>query len=165
MTTVGVLRETAAGERSVALTPDGASRLSKKNLRVLVEAGAGEQAWFDDAAYAAAGATPATREQVYADSDVLVCVGTPKDLGCLRERQTLLALRIEPGVAQLLGDAKVTRRDRLRHTEYRHRLGRRLGAVRIQRGGHQDDGRPSRLHQATGVTASVSFSATRVSYR
>jgi NAD(P) transhydrogenase subunit alpha len=108
MTTVGVLRETASGERRVALTPDGISRLGKQNLRVLVESGAGERAWFDDAAYAAAGATVATREQVYAESDVLVCVSTPEDTGCLHDGQALLALRIDPGLAPRLADAKVT---------------------------------------------------------
>ena len=108
MTTVGVLRETAAGERRVALTPDGASRLEKQNLRVLVETGAGEQAWFDDAAYTAAGAAAATRDQVYAESDVLLCVSPPADTGCLQEGQTLLALRIDPGLAQRLADAKIT---------------------------------------------------------
>ena len=108
MTTVGVLRETAGGERWVALTPDGASRLGKQNVRVLVETGAGEQAWFDNAAYTAAGAAAATRDQVYAESDVLLCVSPPADTGCLQEGQTLLALRIDPGLAQRLGDAKIT---------------------------------------------------------
>ena len=55
-TTVGVLREAAAAERRVALTPDGAARLAKQGLRVLVETGAGQRAFFDDDAYAAAGA-------------------------------------------------------------------------------------------------------------
>ena len=108
MTTVGVLRETAAGERRVALTPDGVSRLGKQNLRVLVETGAGGQAWFDDDAYAASGAALATREHVYAESDVLVGVSTPGDTGCLHDGQTLLALRIDPGLARHLADAKVT---------------------------------------------------------
>ena len=50
-TTVGVVRESVAGERRVALTPDGAGRLQNMGLCVLVEAGAGESAWFDDADY------------------------------------------------------------------------------------------------------------------
>jgi len=78
-TSIGVVRETAKGERRVALTPDGAGRLQKLGLRVLVEASAGEGAWFDDADYVAAGAAIGSREQVYAECDVIVCVRPPSD--------------------------------------------------------------------------------------
>src|SRR4051812_46645810 len=54
-TSIGVVREAAEGERRVALTPDGAGRLQRLGLRVLVEAGAGGGGWFDDAGYGAAG--------------------------------------------------------------------------------------------------------------
>lgn len=53
---VGVLRETAARERRVALTPDGVRCLIAAGMRVVVEAGAGRAAGFDDAAYRFAGA-------------------------------------------------------------------------------------------------------------
>src|SRR5690606_10762007 len=53
---IGVLKEAASGERRVALTPDGAARLVRRGLEVVVEAGAGEGAWFSDEAYGAAGA-------------------------------------------------------------------------------------------------------------
>src|SRR5262245_36225023 len=46
-----VPRETAPGERRVALTPDAAAALVKMGLEVLVEAGAGEGAFHADAAY------------------------------------------------------------------------------------------------------------------
>jgi H+-translocating NAD(P) transhydrogenase subunit alpha len=51
-----VPRETVAGERRVALTPDAAAALAKTGLEVLVEAGAGEGAFHADAAYDKAGA-------------------------------------------------------------------------------------------------------------
>lgn len=41
MTTVGVLRGTAGSERRVALTPDGAERLRKQGIEVVVETGDG----------------------------------------------------------------------------------------------------------------------------
>jgi H+-translocating NAD(P) transhydrogenase subunit alpha len=52
-----VPRETAAGERRVAATPDSVGRLAKLGVEVSVEAGAGDAAGHDDGAYAAAGAT------------------------------------------------------------------------------------------------------------
>jgi H+-translocating NAD(P) transhydrogenase subunit alpha len=52
-----VPRETAAGERRVAATPDSVGRLAKLGVEVSVEAGAGDAAGHDDDAYAAAGAT------------------------------------------------------------------------------------------------------------
>jgi len=53
---IGVPRETASGERRVALTPDAVASLVKSGLEILVERGAGEGAFHADAAYEAAGA-------------------------------------------------------------------------------------------------------------
>jgi NAD(P) transhydrogenase subunit alpha len=61
---VAVLKETAPGERRVALVPEMVGRLKGAGLDVLVESGAGEAAWFDDAAYAEAGATIVTRPEL-----------------------------------------------------------------------------------------------------
>jgi H+-translocating NAD(P) transhydrogenase subunit alpha len=54
---VAVVKESAAGERRVALIPDNVSRLVKGGHAVQVESGAGEAAGFPDASYASAGAT------------------------------------------------------------------------------------------------------------
>ena len=99
MTTVGVLRETAVRERRVALTPDGVARLRKQDIEVLVEAGAGEQAWFDDVGYAGAGAEIRTRDQVYAEADVLVGIHPPGDADRLRPGQMIIGLRADPELA------------------------------------------------------------------
>ncbi len=53
---ISVPKETVAGERRVALTPEAAGTLTKAKLEVLVEAGAGNGAWFADADYEKAGA-------------------------------------------------------------------------------------------------------------
>jgi proton-translocating NAD(P)+ transhydrogenase subunit alpha len=53
---VGVPRETAAGERRVALVPETVKRLTSGGFEVAVERGAGEAASFVDASYAEAGA-------------------------------------------------------------------------------------------------------------
>jgi NAD(P) transhydrogenase subunit alpha len=111
MTTVGVLRETAEGERRVALTPDGAERLRRLGVAVAVEAGAGRRAFFGDEAYVAAGATTGTRGQVYAGADVLVCIDPPEDVAALRDGQVLVGLLaplIRPELARRLVAAGVT---------------------------------------------------------
>jgi NAD(P) transhydrogenase subunit alpha len=53
---VGVPRETAAGERRVALVPDAVSRLEKDGVEVVVETNAGTEAGFLDGEYREAGA-------------------------------------------------------------------------------------------------------------
>ncbi len=54
---IAVVKESAAGERRVALVPENVTRLGKGGHAVQVEAGAGEAAGFPDSAYAAAGAS------------------------------------------------------------------------------------------------------------
>ncbi|MGA5298290.1 NAD(P) transhydrogenase subunit alpha [Nucisporomicrobium flavum] len=92
MTTIGVVRETAAGERRVALVPEDVGRLRRDGLQVVVEAGAGSGAWYADTDYADAGATVTSRVQVYADSDVLLCVTPPEDADALHAGQVLVGL-------------------------------------------------------------------------
>ena len=91
---IGVLAERGAGERRVALVPDGAKRLIKSDLEVLVESGAGEAAGFPDAAYAEAGASLGPQSEVLDKSDVVLCVSrpAPEALGVLRAGQGLVGL-------------------------------------------------------------------------
>ena len=83
--TVSALRETAAGERRVAITPEVAKKLRGKGLRVLLEHDAGRAAGFPDASYADVEFADAA--QVLAQADLLACVLPPADtaLGNLRE--------------------------------------------------------------------------------
>ncbi len=53
---VGVPRETAPGERRVALTPEAVHRLAATGIQIAVERGAGDAAGFLDPHYAEAGA-------------------------------------------------------------------------------------------------------------
>ena len=53
---VGVTRETAAGERRVALVPDSVGRLAQTGIEVVVEPAAGDEAAYPDEAYREAGA-------------------------------------------------------------------------------------------------------------
>ncbi|MBT2115942.1 NAD(P) transhydrogenase subunit alpha [Dyella sp. LX-66] len=75
--TVAALRETAAGERRVAITPEVAKKLRGKGLRVLLERDAGASAGFPDASYADVDFADAST--VLAQADLLACVLPPDD--------------------------------------------------------------------------------------
>jgi len=83
--TVAALRETAAGERRVAITPEVAKKLQGKGVRVLLERGAGTAAGFPDSSYA--DVEFADADTVLAQADLLGCVLPPDDAvyGRLRE--------------------------------------------------------------------------------
>ncbi|MDQ1562494.1 MAG: H+-translocating transhydrogenase subunit alpha [Actinomycetota bacterium] len=92
--TIGVLGETAADERRVALDPSAVAALVKSGHAVLIETGAGKGSNFFDAAYTAAGARIASRKQVIDDSDALVVVRAPAEslTSKLRAEQTIIGL-------------------------------------------------------------------------
>lgn len=71
---IAVPRETAPGERRVALVPDSVARLRKAGHEIVVEPGAGAAAGFTDEAYAAAGATLAS---AVGEADLVVRVQGP----------------------------------------------------------------------------------------
>src|SRR5207245_11517944 len=54
---IGVVRETAPGERRVALVPETVGRLAKASNELIVERGAGEASSFPDRMYTEAGAS------------------------------------------------------------------------------------------------------------
>ena len=66
-----VVKETAPGERRVALVPDAVARLRPAGIEVLVESGAGEGAWLSDAVYADAGASIVSTAELYRTADVV----------------------------------------------------------------------------------------------
>jgi NAD(P) transhydrogenase subunit alpha len=110
---VGVARETAAGERRVALVPEALGKLSAAGLEVLVETGAGDGAMIPDQAFADAGARIASTDELYAQSDVVLRVQKPSgaEVTRLRSGQAvvgLLAPLLDPGLMQTLADAGVT---------------------------------------------------------
>src|SRR5262245_54164037 len=62
---VGVAKETAPGERRVALVPEVLGKLTAAGLEVLVERDAGEGAAIQDAAFEEAGATVVSTVDLY----------------------------------------------------------------------------------------------------
>jgi NAD(P) transhydrogenase subunit alpha len=81
---VAVPKETAAGERRVALAPDGVKALAKLGLDVRVEPGAGVAAGFDDASYAGAGAK--LEPGALASAHLVLKVQAPSDAETARIR-------------------------------------------------------------------------------
>ncbi len=76
--TVGVVRESAPGERRVAIVPAAMTLLSKSGAQVVIQAGAGAASGFPDAEYAAKGARVVEhREDVFAAADVIAQVRGP----------------------------------------------------------------------------------------
>ena len=108
---VGVLRESAPGERRVALVPDAVARLSESGVGVLVETGAGEAASFLDAAYSRAGGRLGRRDEVFLEADLLCKVQKPSrdEVGELREGSALVGL-LQPLVNAKLVHALAERR-------------------------------------------------------
>jgi H+-translocating NAD(P) transhydrogenase subunit alpha len=76
--TIGVPRETFAGEKRVAAVPDVVEKLIKLGFTVCIESGAGAAANFTDQAYAAAGAHIVTgTADLMARADILFKVRAP----------------------------------------------------------------------------------------
>jgi len=87
-TTVGVVRESGADERRVALVPKAVGSLVNQGLAVVVESGAGEAALLPDDLYTEAGAT--IGDAWAADVVVKVAPPTADEVGKLRSGQTLI---------------------------------------------------------------------------
>src|SRR5204862_7547730 len=91
--TIAFVRETAAGERRAAITPETARKLLANQARVLIEAGAGVPAGFPDDQYAGAEFS-ADRAAILACADVLVCVQPPanSELAALKPGAIVIGL-------------------------------------------------------------------------
>jgi H+-translocating NAD(P) transhydrogenase subunit alpha len=107
---IGVPKETAEGERRVALVPDVVKALTAKEIEVAVEPGAGEGSEHSDEEYAEAGAK--VGDDIWG-ADVVLKVDPPTDeeVGRLRQGQVLIAFLeplTNPDLARSLADRGVT---------------------------------------------------------
>ena len=103
---VGVPKESAPGERRVALVPESVGRLAAAGSEVTIETGAGAAAGFPDDAYRESGARP-SRTTPTADAELVARVRKPDtdELARLAEGVVLVGF-LEPltdpaGVARL----------------------------------------------------------------
>lgn len=110
---VGVARETAPGERRVALVPEALGRLVSAGHEILVEAGAGAGCFLPDEAYAEAGATVVATDELYARAEVVLRVQkpSPEEAARLRSGQILIGLLqplLDPALMATLAERGVT---------------------------------------------------------
>lgn len=116
---IAVAKEIEVGERRVALVPDIVARLVKQGLEVWVEAGAGERAFFSDAAYEAAGAKIISdTAALWREADILLKVGIPQEredgrseIELLREGSVLISFLNplgEPAIAERLAERRIS---------------------------------------------------------
>jgi H+-translocating NAD(P) transhydrogenase subunit alpha len=99
---IGAVRESAPGERRVALTPETCKKLVAAGVSVRIEHGFGNGAHASDAAFADAGAElVATAEAVLGAADIVVCVQPPsaQAIGMMKSGAVLV------GMLQPQGDA------------------------------------------------------------
>src|SRR5207247_3257259 len=92
---IGVVRETAPGERRVALVPETVGRLAKSGNEVIVERGAGEASSFPDRMYTEAGGTIGDAW----DAELVLKVAKPSDEGVARLRQGALLIAVLASLA------------------------------------------------------------------
>jgi NAD(P) transhydrogenase subunit alpha len=116
---IGVLRETAPGDRRVALVPESAKKLLQAGYEVALEAGAGEAAGYPDAAYQEVGAAvEPDAAGLLGASDLVLKVGPPTgaaqgrdEVGWMRPSAiylgSLMPLR-NPDAARALADRGIT---------------------------------------------------------
>ncbi|MBI3095808.1 MAG: Re/Si-specific NAD(P)(+) transhydrogenase subunit alpha [Rhodocyclales bacterium] len=112
--TIGVPRETLAGEKRVATVPEVVEKLIKLGFNVAVESGAGDGANCSDDTYRAAGAQVIEgAANLWAASDIVFKVGVPttEEVGLLREGGTLIGFvwpAQNPELMQQLAAKKAT---------------------------------------------------------
>jgi len=108
---VAVVRESAEGERRVALTPEIAKKLKARGAEIVIERDAGASAYFADTAYA--DSQTADARAVLARADVLLKVQPPTldEIAALREGAVVighLQPHLEPDRTKALRDRKIT---------------------------------------------------------
>jgi NAD(P) transhydrogenase subunit alpha len=74
---IGVPKETAPGERRVALVPESCKKLKQAGYEIALEAGAGVSAGYADAAYREVGAAVESDASALLAADVILKVGPP----------------------------------------------------------------------------------------
>ena len=105
---IGALKEIAAGESRVAMTPQSAADLQKLGYECLIQKGAGEAAGFSDADYKEAGVSVVSGAALWKDAEVIAKVRPPSESEAkkLGEGQTLISFFYPAANEKLMGLAK-----------------------------------------------------------
>ncbi|MBI2965977.1 MAG: Re/Si-specific NAD(P)(+) transhydrogenase subunit alpha [Chloroflexi bacterium] len=111
---IGAPRETASGERRVALAPETAGKLAKAGHQVVVQSGAGSEASYPDDAYRSAGAEIApTATAVAGAADIYIKVQKPypAEISALRPTTVVIGVldaRRDPDLVRSLAARGIT---------------------------------------------------------
>lgn len=110
--TIGVPTERTPGEHLVALIPEVVARLTKSGASVILEKGAGDQAFYADSEFEEAGARMVTREEAFG-ADVVLKVQPPTDdeIALLKENAVLIGFLSpldNPSISSKLAARKIT---------------------------------------------------------
>ena len=93
---IGIPKETAPGEKRVALIPETVKKLAARKIETVVEAGAGMASSFSDEEYRAAGAAIASSlDDLVSQAEVIIKVVRPSDaeLSKLKDGSGLISLQ------------------------------------------------------------------------
>ena len=109
---LGIPRETASGERRVSMDPAVLSQLTKLGIKVFIQKGAGDSAFFDDASYKEAIIVEDIKE-LSEISDVIwrVQAPSPEEVNLMREGSVLIGtLMAHDNIAMLkaIEDKKIS---------------------------------------------------------
>ena len=109
---IGIPKETYPGETRVAATPKTVEQIRKLGYDVVIESGAGACASFDDAGYAAAGATIGDAEKIWG-ADLVAKINAPDatEIGLMRKGAivvSLVAPALNPRLLEQLAAQGVT---------------------------------------------------------
>ncbi len=110
--TIGVPTERTQGENIVSLIPEDVARLTKSGASVILEKGAGDNAFYADIEFEEAGARIGTREEAFG-ADVVLKVQPPTDdeIALLKENSVLIGFLSpldNPSISSKLAASKVT---------------------------------------------------------
>jgi NAD(P) transhydrogenase subunit alpha len=104
---IGSVRETAPGERRVALTPETCRKLVAAGATIRIERGLGQAAHQPDSAYADAGAELVdTADAVLSNADIVACVQPPSPaaIASIKSGAVLVGM-LQPQADAARGDA------------------------------------------------------------
>ena len=91
---IAIPKETKLKENRVAITPDTIKDLIKKGFSCTIEKGAGENSYFKDDVYTAAGATVASsRKELFSSADIVLAVNAPgaDDIANMKKEAILIS--------------------------------------------------------------------------
>jgi H+-translocating NAD(P) transhydrogenase subunit alpha len=91
---IAIPKETKVKENRVSITPDTIKDLIKKGFSCTIEKGAGENSYFKDDVYIAAGATVAgSRKELFSNADIVLAVNPPanEDIASMKKEAVLIS--------------------------------------------------------------------------